>query len=108
MKRGRPTISVGVRVSTPAAFDPGAEVVEPVVDRDAEVGTRRRRVAGLHQVQLEVAAEVEPDELGRVELRRHGLLREAEQAAVERARLVGAVGVDRDRDVLEPHAPMAA
>ena len=108
MKRGRPTISVGVRRLDPGGFDPGAQLVEAGVDGDAEVRARRRLVAGLHQVQLEVAAEAEPDELLRIELRRHGLLLEPEQPAVERPACVGAVGVDRDRDVLEPHAPIAA
>ena len=108
MKRGRPTISVGVLRLVPRRLEPRAQLVEAGVDRKAEVRVRRRPVAGLHEVELEVAAEVEPDELARVELGRHGLLLQAEEAAVERSRRVGAVGGDRDRDVLEPHAPIAA
>ena len=43
-----------------------------------------------------------------IELRRHELLLESEQGAVEGAGDVRAVVRNRDGDVLEPHAPMAA
>ena len=61
------------------------------------MGAWRRLVAGLHQVQLEVAAQAEPDKLLRIELRRHGLLVEAEQLSVERPARIGAV----ERSVLQ-------
>jgi hypothetical protein len=51
-----------------------------------------------------VAADAEPDQLFRFELRRDGTLVEAEQFAVKRARLVAAAGRDRDRDVLQLQA----
>ena len=104
MKRGRPTISVGVARLDSGRFDPGAELVEAGVDGETEVRVRRRLVARPHQVQLEVAADAEPDELVRVELRRDGPLLQAEQLAVERPGAVGAVRGDRDGDVLQPHA----
>src|SRR5262245_2675426 len=61
-------------------------------------------------MELEVAADAEPDQLFRVEFRRDITLVEAEQLAVKRARLVSAAGRDRDRDVLQlqPHGCMQA
>ncbi len=49
-------------------------------------------------MQFEVAADAEPDQLFRVELRRHDTLVEAEQLAVERARslrLPGGIAIDK-------------
>ena len=53
---------------------------------EAEVRLVGRRLVDELEMQLVVAAGAVPDEPRRIELREHGLLLEAEQAAVERAR----------------------
>src|SRR5580765_7330936 len=58
-------------------------------------------------MELVLAAGAVPDEPRRIELRKHRLLLEPEQAAVERPRLVHPLGRDRDRDVMEPHPQRA-
>src|SRR3954465_6064864 len=65
-------------------------------------------LARLEEMEFEVAAYAEPDQLFRGELPRGGALVGAEQHAVKRARLVAAAGRDRDRDVLQlqPHGCM--
>ena len=93
----------------PAVFELASQLLEPGVDAQAEVLGQRCGLVRLEEMEFEVAADAEPDQLVRVELRRDTTLVEAEQVAVKRAPLVAAAGRGRDRDVLElqPHGSHA-
>src|SRR5262249_47055692 len=80
----------------------------PGVGAQAQVLGQRCALVRVEEMEFEVAADAEPDQLFRVELRRYSTLVETEQLAVKRARLVAAAGRGRDRDrvQLQPHECM--
>ena len=105
MKRGRPMISVGVRVSTPAASSRARSSARP----ESIARQKCARGGAWSPVRIRCTSRSPPASnqmsSARIELRRHGLLLQSEQPSVERARRLRAVGGDGHRDVVQPHAP---
>ena len=104
VNRGRPDKLGAVTGLDACGLEPTAQPGQ-ILDGEAEVRLVRSRLVEEHQVQLEITADAEPDEPRRVELRQHVPLLQSEEPAVEGASTLGAIQWNRDRDVLEPHAP---